>query len=479
MGFLSLAGGLPNHQKALFSFWFKVTDAALTANYNSWTGNDDIPFDGILPLVVWGDNNVNKYEISAGSEVADSHYTEIWQDSLASDTYDGFYHLREGPDPYDGSTQYYNLGSSILRPPCFIGIDSNRAQIEDYDPEDPDGPPPVPNVLRICLQMSDLGTGSNIIQPFNTSIGGNRIIYEPNTNDGATRDPSGADSFHGPDRFGNLAIAIDAYNPLMSSVSAFDASSTFIQSNSESFNIKLQNKRIIANRWHHVVFSCDLSGAITAVGIQVPDIWSDLGEVPDHGSIESSLRGYVAFDDVNYKGAAMRDKWEFSEYETSRLDFEDNGLYNYNAMTCALTRQAANGDTGEICVSSWTFQETRSGFGEPNYSYSPTGVQSSGNDIAVPVTSQYADKNEGVIMAEMQVFTDVSGDTADEAIRRLFVDSRGKYVPIGAAEDFFGKAPDVALGGTSDKWIAGTNQGSAGNFEKTGTIEVHRNGPAL
>jgi len=477
-GYVVSNSGVPDFSKAIISFWFRVPRATLQAAYNSWvqpTSTSRPLFNGVTPLVIFGDNTIKGYAIDGGTTIVGSKTAEVWTQQVTDPV--GTYELRDGlSSTINENIDFYQPGVDLPREPCFIGIDSNRQEIEDYDPGSGD-PPPSPNVLVVNIQMSSKSSASGMI-PSRTSetFSGDQIRLEIGGTPGAGR--SGGPILHyGPDFFGNSTFYIDGFNPFVTTDVYVDNTSVFTESNTESFTIKLDSHEIIPDHWHIVTLSFDISGAVTSVGIQMPSPLANPFDVPDHGSISSSCKGWIAVDDVNYKGAAIRDKLLFDDYTTSRLSFDPNGLYTPNAIAVALTRTAANGSTGELAGAGYTFENINSGLSEPAYNYAPGNIRAAGYPIGLPATADYASKIRNVEMGEFKMWVGKTLNTANTNARRLFVDSKGKPVNPKVAAKVLGK-PTVLFHG-SDNWIKGKNTGTSGLFDPTLPIERYLPDPSL
>lgn len=104
MSYLTLANGIPNFSKAVFSFWFRVPKESITAALKR-SQADERPFkimQYVLPLVTFGKPQVNKNYQAITVDVADYLYT---------------------PDNYvPYNTTHYIAGEPYDVDPCFIGV---------------------------------------------------------------------------------------------------------------------------------------------------------------------------------------------------------------------------------------------------------------------------------------------------------------------------------------------------------------------
>jgi hypothetical protein len=470
---------LPDFSKTILSFWFRVPKATLDSAYNNWILPDDTAphplFNGITPLVVFGDSTVKGSKIVQGSIPGTSFTLETWSHNTGDPS--GTYHLRSGPDTITEATDFITRGADIQLEPSFIGIDSNRLEVERYDPDSGD-PPPTRNVLLVRLQMTSKAEATGMLPIRVTeTFSGDQILLASGDVAGASRSGGAIASF-GPDVLGNSTFHIlDVGNPFVTTDVYGDATDVYMDSNTEYFTIKLDSHEVKPDRWHIVTLSLDLSGMVTATGFQLPDILSNPPAFPDHGSVSSTCKAWIAFDDVNYKGADIRDKLVFTSDVTDRLTFAPNGLYTFNSIQLALTRVAADGNTGELAGAGYTFTQINSGLSLPEYSYSPGHITTTGYPTGIPVTQLYASKGNTVEMGEFFMWTGKTLNTASSSARRLFVDDKGKPVNPKVAAKALGK-PVIALHG-SKKWIEGKSTGTAGLFDPTGLIIRYRPDPSL
>lgn len=187
------------------------------------------------------------------------------------------------------------------------------------------------------------------------------------------------------------------------------------------------------DRWHHVLVSVKLRTTKT----HSEDFVS--GQSPR--GFEGGSLLYVALDDKNYIKNDLNGMWDWgTDWRGGGANkIGDNEVYPYMAWDIA---------TDTVDTSQW-----------PQETYSLTNPQVPAGLIGLPATKPYVDNIKRVEMAELQIWFGKSFDTKEEKNRRLFIDSEGKPVKIESkkAEEALGK-PDILLHGSS-KWKKGINTG--------------------
>jgi hypothetical protein len=122
----------------------------------------------------------------------------------------------------------------------------------------------------------------------------------------------------------------------------------------------------------------------------------------------------------------------------------------------------------------------------PQYRCSGFSIPVAGHPIGIPASAHHLEHNTGVEMAELQIWVNQSVDVA--SIKQLFIDKNGKPVSPGKAEEALGK-PDIKLHGSAN-WKQGKNTGStgvdddgntisSGQFSRVAGIEVFKPEPEL
>lgn len=208
--------------------------------------------------------------------------------------------------------------------------------------------------------------------------------------------------------------------------------SYIVNNQAEVFHVET-GQVIVADKWHHLLLSFDLGGPVATHG----EPW-DFGDGWTIATgTDSFCRLWYALDDVNYTGAE-----NLGPYFVDGGS-DPNAILTRNAYTVADSFQA------------YPFNCT---FPRPACSYTPDPVPSQGYPLGIPAAPVYVTDVSPVELAELQIFTGVSFDTADDAKRRAFVDAEGKPVPPEKAEELLSKKPDILLHGNGN-WIKGVNTG--------------------
>lgn len=195
--------------------------------------------------------------------------------------------------------------------------------------------------------------------------------------------------------------------------------------------------------WHHVLISFDISSSCEIV-------WFDTsGPTPDPLFVVTPGPTFGwAFDDVP--------KINFSMYPSGgeTWDVSANNIIPQTLIQNALD---TNGQDVTVEVAGCE-------------------IAQSGNPIGIPSTGAYVDNVYNVHVAEVQIFTDVTVDVTDEAVRRKFVTASGHPASPALAAALLGKQPEVYFQ-THNDWITGNNRGTAGDFIPVGTITAFTPGP--
>lgn len=136
-------------------------------------------------------------------------------------------------------------------------------------------------------------------------------------------------------------------------------------------------------------------------------------------------------------------------------------------------------------------------FDVPTYQCDGFSIPVADHPIGVPVSAYHLEHNTGIEMAELQIWANVTLDTSEVELRRLFIQpkidpvtNRTKYIPVPPAKaaEMLGE-PDVLLHGSSN-WKRGKNSGKsgkdhdgrpteAGAFEPVAGIEKFKPEPEL
>lgn len=243
------------------------------------------------------------------------------------------------------------------------------------------------------------------------------------------------------------------------------------------------NKDTFADKWHHVLVSCDLSNSVSGT--------SDSATFT--GGITGANHMWVALDDVDYNKDSL----------TTWTESGDNNAVCSNAVSTAAgapepptslplpfsvpvdanLHNMINGVPSGMPTTSTPLTCTVSA--EP--------VPVNGHSFGLPSTTDQTDQIYEVDLAEFQMFTGVTLDTSVESNRRAFIDanlqpvvsiiSRLPYdptdplaapisMPPSQPIALLGQSPDIAFVSSSNNWQRGFNLGSSGGggFGPTGTI---------
>jgi hypothetical protein len=213
----------------------------------------------------------------------------------------------------------------------------------------------------------------------------------------------------------------------------------------ETFHVRSQ-EILKPDTWHHLLLSFDVSQSCT-VGQPYPS---------------SLCKLWYAIDDVDYRGQ--------ENLQPHRQ--ADDGL-DPNAIVTENVDNVSGGESGPtLFFNQW--------IPAPSGDYHPDPIPTEGENFGIPASSDYAlDYVRRVEMAEFQMWTGVTLDTAKTDNRRAFVDKDGKPVdptkgteddPRTPAEKLLGKKPEVLIHGSAN-WKSGYNTGTLGvKIEDDGTI---------
>lgn len=227
------------------------------------------------------------------------------------------------------------------------------------------------------------------------------------------------------------------------------------------------------DHWHHLLLSFDVGGSVS---IGTP-------------FASSACRLWYAIDDVDYRGPEnlQPNRNIDGQFGSDAEHLDPNAILTDNAW-----RFSGQDPEWEASL----YYENHY-VGLPQGSYEGGSIKS--GEMGFPAASKYVDGIFHVEMAEFQMWTGVTLDTAELEKRRAFVDADGVPVPPNrqsTAEDprkgpveLLGKRPDVLLHRTKN-WQVGQNTGSlgmtddgeiipTGQFVPTGQIDRYRPDPSL
>ncbi len=253
----------------------------------------------------------------------------------------------------------------------------------------------------------------------------------------------------GPEYFGNLP--------------SFGASSIADESNLVDPSIGV---RVSADQWHHVLLSVDFT---TAVSVEGKAQNYGGGAIPQWGTVNSTSKMYLAFDDVNRTNQAL------SFYAASAA-----GGGGANDVLTPTARQVNSTIIDTFYYQPVTFLTDGVSFtqaydqapGLPTYDFTPPNYPTSA--VYLPGNADYTRLCE---MGELQIFTGVTLNPSTTDARRAFVTSTGFPEPMTTAQTLLG-TPNIRLHGLKH-WQEGTNTGSSGALSNLGTINPYTPGPSL
>lgn len=413
---------LDEFDKAVISFWFKVSQEVLDAAqkeeddwYDAHRGSDEAPppFLGLVPLIVFGKEGTSPTtaESDGNTETNTTSTTVIntvmtFSDSIEFGALTYTYTINWFPDPEAGGTSteernYYKTTFSYSpkpgKPtiPSFIAVNGNGNLVINFE----------------STQVGDVTLADVITSAtskyYTQETANNCWTYQFLDGCGA-----GGDSVTTPFGLCGMLIVILAMvgYRLLTAVpdKLVDQGSSPREKHPSSrtwgsapgdmgtgaigggdFDIP----RLAADQWHHVLISVDMSGGSASTGNAVGESGGDLAS-----HITATSLMYVAVDDVNY---LTRDSSPFPG---------TNKVYTGGAAAISGMGQAADyDDDGNV---------TPQG---PVPSYSLTDMKVPAAPVGIPATEKYADKIRKVQMAELLFFTGATLDTSKEDNRRHFI----------------------------------------------------------
>lgn len=221
--------------------------------------------------------------------------------------------------------------------------------------------------------------------------------------------------------------------------------------------------------WHHILFSWDLTGGCSVIGTGTSD--SDFS-APYSEYITSACMMWLAIDDVNKTGNDLPALW----IGANGGDEDPNGIVTelcseFSGAQDLLANEGVEGY--EFNYGSPSISETVTIPVDPISIPSSLSVHKPTDDNGA---STVVSPNLLIRMAEMQVFFGVTLDTSVEANRRAFITESGRPASPSLAAALLEQAPYVHFKTHTD-FITGNNQGTAGDFTPTGTINPFSPGP--
>jgi len=466
MSYIQIEQGIPDFNKAVISFWFRVPQKSLdelradTEAENAKAGDNQwhtYPrLHRIMPLLTFG-------ELFEGYKLG----TQPGPDASYNENY--WYTPGDSWVLMFTESRTYNTGAMLVNKapqpinPSFIGIayggEKNAEEGGGYNYN-----------LFINLQTRDRGDGASNV------FGLGRFSQ----NDVNTGYPTGAALYavpyesHWDQSLGCISRAPAPGNPHISHTTREDVTQMWMgQYGSDSFSSSLFDIEVMPDTWHHVLISFDLSKTTSTrgpVGIfDNNDCGADTFTHIDN-SVSNLCQIWIAFDDENY---------------TNGEAAEGHGLKGPNDWQSRFGLQAyfagggSSHSTGWGAMGQWTDATVNSG-PAGSYTFPASPLPSSNYNFGIPAGANMVDHIRIVEMAEFQMWTGVTVDTGILSNRRAFIDDNGKPVnptkavatgpddkdPKPPAERLLGKKPEILLHGSSN-WKIGYNTGTLGIIIET------------
>jgi hypothetical protein len=454
MSYLTIPAGIPNFQKAVLSFWFRVPSETMASANN-------------ISLLAFGEPQ------------QETELIPNWV-NLCGDGASG-----ADPGPQCPAIESYSSGGIFDLNPCMIGLNC-------ADPENA--------VLTINLQTKGIATGAAVGWVGDASASSPVPVSQDEINEWsalANTPGSGWILQRGSVLEGGAVII---YTHFVHASGISDLSDVELAAKRELFRVETVHS-ITPDSWHHFLLSFDLSNPIATRGPPVTDLasgrkfWDNVSE-----GASSYARMWYAIDNVDYRGRSS----------------DEDGDVHYHMGPYSVDHDTARGEhpgprggdpNGILTENGWKTAYNGSpaiSFGNqplpiPTYDLSSTMLPAKDAELGIPAPTKYVDYVGRVEMAELQLFTGVTLDTGEEVNRRAFIDfKRDDGVPVDdvlrpvdpqQAAALLGKKPEVLLHG-SDKWIGGKNTGSlgidlagnpipSGQFQPTGGIKTYTPDPSL
>lgn len=453
-GYVERGTGTRNFSKAVVSLWFRVPQESINAIWAA-APSPRLGLGGtLIPFVIFGASYTG-YQIDSVANTPQDYTYATYNDAtlLSSET-------RQW-----GTGPLYSEGDAVQFGPSFIGM-----QV-DIDADDN-----LIQYLYVRLQGNMYGTGTwalpvPIRSSSDAAVQANQSVHVWDT------DQAWSYSFE----FCQTQYVIVDGTHTTTTVYSDQSDIQTRAKGPDAFNIVSTQMRIRPDHWHHVIVSFDIGHRMTAVGAYYVYDQPNCDSVVNAELIESSVgndvatpgKCWISLDDVNRTGEGLQ-QWRFNRPPS----LGDNGIISENLYFTA---------THDIAVvlsqKSWETAglagvQVEGEAGLPTYALPATQITSSEKAFALPATTEFADRIFKIELAEFQMFTGVTMNTASKANRRVFVSDAGKPVNPTVAKKFFKKSPDILLHADTD-WIKGKNTGTAGNFEPTMPIKKYRPDPSL
>jgi hypothetical protein len=515
---LKLDSGLPDFQKAVISFWFKVPSYSLkkaleTKDTTAISDADEKYvwplFNGVIPLITFGPYLIG----NRLRQVPRFFNSYVW----TIRNFDGSvcdYVVQDATTlQFDGDD--YEVAATNVQEPCFIGVEA----IADTVGVAEDGSDIIVYSGRLCmaLQMGGPGTASRVWQTITGGKIDDRSTFglqfgdvskcPPDKKPYITQDPQGVEGYwmpwppdnpYSPAKAKYTYDGGDVSSLLLGTAERFTFGG-FSTSNPNGGAVgditfdKIPGNRmpinVSADAWHHVLVSFDLNGDVHASGNTYQMKYGPESYPPDiieSRSLDSSCQMWIAFDDIDYGDG-------FTDADNPRAIVTDNAAATYNAQTnydFFVNYPLSWQTIGNVPGSGYFYQVDVSGLSTdpPTFDYTADSISANAWPVCIPGDPDVADPNEPLVqvppsqlppprsltdvryhveMAELQIYTDVTVNTEKDTERRLFISADGTPVNPGAPDKqntamyLLRKRPEIMLRGSS-AWKRGFNSGSLG-----------------
>ena len=489
MGYIELSTTVPSTNRAIISLWFRVpgsTLAAATAAAQEVDSQNRTPMQGIVPLMVFGPDAINK---GVGAD-------EVVVGSTATATFlncDGFGDPITNPgEPVTSPKPIFDSSKNKPIDPSYIGIDcygtypalsvnivmpsGNKPSVAEYTTTYNSAFAFDPGAITLYGGSGGEGPCPDGFFYVN-SAGFTQFCFI-----GSFMEFSVIEDFTSADEF-NLLSRPETFRTLPLP-QTFDANNV----NGAGSSLFTGGIQIKPDHWHHLLLSFDLSDSCTTHGSLIEQVITGelsgyVGTTVETGDPAPNSEGsrttsaskmWVALDDVNYTGNALS-----AYYPSGYAD--KNAVLTVNGFTCASSISVNSNVSGDDCQGNHTSNISIGHL--PQYSYSPANVPFGAAPVGLPSTAEHVDSVLHVEMGELQMFVDVAMDTGSTGNRRAFITDKGTPASVSESEKLLGRKADVILHG-SGNWKKGRNTGaladkpaSDGTF--VGDIKTYKPNPSL
>lgn len=459
MSYLNLPNGIPDFNKAVISFWFRVPRESLE-QLKIDTEAEDAKAEGnpfhtfprlhrIMPLLTFG-----------------RLYEGYQTDTQPGPTYGYSINQWSGGDPwvmFHTEARSEGTGAVLVNKatqpinPSVIGIQYGGEKDEE------EGGGSIFNFF-VYLQTRDKGgtglykldrfTSNNINTGFPSGAASDAVDYEDHWN------------------YGSNACTRSAPppgNPHTTRGTTEDATEMYMgQFGPDSFSSAFEID-VKPDTWHHALVSFDLSKKTFTHGPEGISNNNDCGaDTFTHvdNAVSDPCHLWIAFDDKNY----------------ANEDRENEGLFGSNDWLSRYNTAGYFAPGGSNKSVSWGIAGVVEDYfydagPAGRYTFPASPLPSSNQDFGIPAGANVFDRILRVEMAEFQLFAGFTLDTSNEEKRRAFLDferdqdgnkiedndGKGtlKPVPPPKTEEILERRPDVLLHQASN-WKIGKNTGSTG-----------------